>query len=547
MISEIMPVEVTAESPLAKALQEAMHPKLMEMGWSSGSDDGTLSEYIILMLANGKSQDQIASELSNDLLDLGPEDQGATAFAGWLFQQVDSINARLNGTSNTNGSAPAAAQDESMQHDNMIEATDHDAEMGDASTGGSATMYDKPYRSANKPDNFLTKSSPTGPKAMRNGHAKNGRGGRMANQINKTMGHSTDSALHRVRSGPGSGRINSHSREPPKGPRSQNLQRGLQMAAQRPMPGMQMSNTPMGGPMGQAPQLGGVMSTQDQMQFMATLAETAQAMAFQMQQLGSMNPGMFPQGAQNGGFVPGAKFHRGGGHFHDKRHHNGNRMQSNNSHDSQAGDSSHVATGGERKDTDMEGEGSKGVSKVQCKFDIMCTKTECPFAHHSPGAKPGDPLPEIDMETDCSFGVRCANSKCNGRHPSRAKRANFQAEQDCLYGPWCSNPSCAFKHPPPGTKECRHGGDCKTPDCTFWHTKMECKHTPCKNALCKYKHKDGQREYAVRGNVWTANGEKKEHVSERKFVQDEGAEEEVIIPGSTVEISAESADSAMIT
>jgi hypothetical protein len=68
-----MAVQVTLNTPLAEALNNVVQPKLVDVGWSIGGlDDSALSEYIILMLVNGKTQDQIASELSNDLLNLGP-------------------------------------------------------------------------------------------------------------------------------------------------------------------------------------------------------------------------------------------------------------------------------------------------------------------------------------------------------------------------------------------------------------------------------------------------------------------------------------------
>ena len=62
---------------------------------------------------------------------------------------------------------------------------------------------------------------------MRNGSGpKSARGGRMLNNLNKQMDNN-DAALHRVRGSQGSGRINSHSREPPKGPRGANVGRGV--------------------------------------------------------------------------------------------------------------------------------------------------------------------------------------------------------------------------------------------------------------------------------------------------------------------------------
>lgn len=95
-----MAVEVTLNTPLADALSDVVQPKLSEIGWNTGGlDDSALGEYIILMLVNGKSQEQIAAELSNDLLNLEPDNSGAIDFSRWLFEQVDVLNTQLNGTS----------------------------------------------------------------------------------------------------------------------------------------------------------------------------------------------------------------------------------------------------------------------------------------------------------------------------------------------------------------------------------------------------------------------------------------------------------------
>ena len=108
-----MAVEVALNTPLADALTNVVQPKLSEVGWSTGGlDDSALGEYIILMLVNGKTQDQIAVELSNDLLNLPPEDTGATEFAKWLFEQVDVLHNQLNGVSISQQTSATASHQE---------------------------------------------------------------------------------------------------------------------------------------------------------------------------------------------------------------------------------------------------------------------------------------------------------------------------------------------------------------------------------------------------------------------------------------------------
>ncbi|KAI4182677.1 MAG: hypothetical protein LQ346_006529 [Caloplaca aetnensis] len=133
-----MSIEVLLNTPLADALSNVVQPKLTEIGWNTGGlDDSALGEYIILMLVNGKTQDQIAAELSNDLLSLGPEDTGATDFATWLFEQVHTLNAQLQGSSAPQEQQPSQGQangEGQMRDDNgQSEASrSQDADMGEA-------------------------------------------------------------------------------------------------------------------------------------------------------------------------------------------------------------------------------------------------------------------------------------------------------------------------------------------------------------------------------------------------------------------------------
>ena len=143
-----MAVAIQANSPLAEQLSNIVQPKLVDMGWTTGGfDDSALTEYIILMLVNGKTQEQIATELSNDLLNLGPEDSGASTFAGWLFDQVNMLVANANGSLPTATEsfrtppqpipATATIHADNTQHG---DASAQDAEMGEAMDGIQGSM-----------------------------------------------------------------------------------------------------------------------------------------------------------------------------------------------------------------------------------------------------------------------------------------------------------------------------------------------------------------------------------------------------------------------
>lgn len=123
-------------TPMAEALSHRIQPKLVEIGWSVGDDDSSpLSEYICLMLVNGKSQSQIASELSGDLLGLGQNDSSTTEFAKWLFAQVEELQRESGGdpaasTSDENAGAGGDQNDQNQQHQSGD--MDMDMSMGDA-------------------------------------------------------------------------------------------------------------------------------------------------------------------------------------------------------------------------------------------------------------------------------------------------------------------------------------------------------------------------------------------------------------------------------
>lgn len=130
-----MPATVAPETPLAEALANVVQPKLVEMGWSSDSgEDSALAEYVILMLVNGKTQEQIAEELSNDLLNLGEGDTQAIDFSRWLFEQVEVLNNKINGVASVPDAAPAAQALPTSSNQNVFGVQDQqDATMGEAS------------------------------------------------------------------------------------------------------------------------------------------------------------------------------------------------------------------------------------------------------------------------------------------------------------------------------------------------------------------------------------------------------------------------------
>lgn len=518
---------VVLGTPLADALSSIVPPKLVEMGWSQeGADDSALTEYVVLMLVNGKTQEQIADELSNDLLSGEGDKQDVLNFSNWLFEQVENLNRQLNG-----GAAPDASAQPNQETATAMDSTpgaDHqDMQMGD-DTGQSDSVYVflKDFKITGRDTNRKF-NRPTGPKSMRNN--RQGGRGRILGQINRNLDRSGDSMLHRVRGQQGAGRINTHGRDFGKGPRGQHGQPGPgRMGHGRHMGQMQPGGQMQGNPASNIMQ----MTPQNQMQFMALLEEQARMMAQFMP--GMMPPAVNPAFQQGSSQPQRSLFERV---ERQQQHSGGNFMN----RAAQNGVASQAATRGAGGDHDMDmtsdqapkdSEQGEANTDSICRFNLRCTKKDCPYAHQSPAAPEGT---LVDPTDHCPFGAACKNKKCTGRHPSPAVKSSHQSEEICRFFPHCTNPHCSFKHP--SMPLCRNGADCSTAGCKFTHLTTACKFNPCLNRNCPYKHSEGQRG-SFPDKVWTADGSQgkdKPHVSERKFIDDENTQEELIKPEASAE------------
>jgi nuclear polyadenylated RNA-binding protein NAB2 len=359
---------------------------------------------------------------------------------------------------------------------------------------------------------MLTLGSPTGPRSMRNGNFRGGREKRMLGQMSKAMNRQGDNVLHRVR-GNGNERINTHGRAPPTGPRT-GQGRLPRNNMNRQAASIQAGLEGMGGPAGSQFFMQGA-GQPSQMDLVAMLEQQNQMMFQLSQQL--MNGG----GGHNGGY--GGHRGRGGNRSQDQNRNNF-RKHHNQNQNNQNADGSKPEGSGDGEDVDMSGNKREppNPDETVCKYNLNCTNRDCKFAHQSPAAPHGT---TVDVSDVCSFGAACKNRKCVGRHPSPAQRTAHQSEQDCKFFPNCQNPRCPFKHP--SMPLCRNGADCTTPNCKFTHVKTKCKFNPCLNPHCAFLHEEGQQG-GFKDKVWTSEPTK-EHVSERKFVDDQ-AQEEVIKP-----------------
>ena len=290
------------------------------------------------------------------------------------------------------------------------------------------------------------------------------------------------------------------------------------------------------------------MTPQQQMQLMAMYEEQARMMSqiFSPQQQQMFIPGVVQQGMNSGlgnggsaGQQPGRSlFERVKGapqqqhsHLHRGFQQNRGGFQLHTKPDTAVtSDGIDAANIADISSMEVESAQQKPPEETVCRFNLTCTKQDCPYAHQSPAAPPGI---TIDMNDVCPFGAACMNRKCVARHPSPAQKLAHKSEQDCKFSINCKNPTCPFRHPT--MPMCRNGADCRIEGCKFTHVKIPCRFNPCKNPSCPYKHAEDQKG-VYPDKVWVADAdEEKKHVSERKFIGDDAGEEELIVPDAKIE------------
>lgn len=382
---------------------------------------------------------------------------------------------------------------------------------------------------------------PRGPKGLHGGRPA-GRGGRGG-----ASGKTGDAALHRVR---GNDRISTHVRGAPKGPR--NTQgRDVRPGMQKALNGMGMGGPPQGmqNPMmmngGQQGPGMMQMSPQQQMEFMAMMEHQTRMLA----QLSGMMPGganAFPQGGNQQNSQGRSLFDRvepgrgrGGARGRGRGGSNQNghiKSPTKQADQDTAMEADSQTTGAETSSMDVQQNAESerkplDPSTTMCHFNLRCTNKDCSYVHQSPAAPEGT---IVDMSDNCAFGAACKNFKCVGKHPSPAQVKAFQAQELCKFFPNCTKPNCPFKHPT--MPVCRFGASCKTPNCQFTHLQTPCRFNPCTNMRCPYQHEPGQQklpsfaDYSWTPDKQTDSAEAKEHVSDRKFVDEQAGEEELIKP-----------------
>lgn len=479
---------LTLGTPLAEALSNQIQPKLVDIGWSVGGEDSSpLSEYICLMLVNGKSQEQIAQELSGDLLGLPPGDNSATDFARWLFAKVDELSKTVGSDSQQPVQPPQQVQHQQQQHQQHHPQQhlqhhshdlpqEHQSEQVDMQNGNGG-IEDEAMQDGGTMERDLvygihatlscikltTGSRPSAPKAMRQPNSS-----RLMNQLSKAMERQpNEQSLHRVRQQPSERIDKFKARDPPRGPASNrpNYRNGR--------PPFGQNGRGRAGPTFQPaipPSVFANMNPQQQMAFFQMYQQQSQMMGPYMPPGGrGFGPPIGPNGqpmlmggedAYGNNFVVPLRAPPGPSLF--ERIENPPDMQSQNRFDNNHNGfrNNHNGTNNSEQDavdeTMEEGTGDESSGKPEetpCLYGTHCTKADCIYGHPPPAAAAfGGPKRTYISGEKCPFGAGCKNRKCTGSHPSPAsakttggKLGAAKIDQDCKFFPNCTNPSCPFK------------------------------------------------------------------------------------------------------
>ena len=89
-------LEMILQSRFAETLLQSIEKRIAELGWKSGDyPDSALAEYFALIIKNGKSEESLAGELADDLLNDPPSLPEAMSFVVWLFAEVKDVETQL--------------------------------------------------------------------------------------------------------------------------------------------------------------------------------------------------------------------------------------------------------------------------------------------------------------------------------------------------------------------------------------------------------------------------------------------------------------------
>ncbi|KAK4055339.1 mRNA-binding protein nab2 [Microbotryomycetes sp. JL201] len=547
--------DVVPGTPQAQKLQDAIQKQLAFLGWST-EDDSVMAEYVLVMIGNRKTPEQISTELS-DLIG-GDFD---SSFVSWLFDEVDKHYPKAQPT------APAQ-QDQAQARSPPNDARQQSNGGGNNSSNRnlfgaavSGVKRDARDMEGSEQQNSNQRQRRDGPAGR--GGMTNGNGG-------------SRSLLDRM--GPRPQRGGRSLQGPPVGMPPQAfdmisqainaVRNGAHPSALAGIPFPALASHPLAGTLPP-----GVMQQ-------AQAAAMAQAQAFAaMQNAWSMPfgangpppPGFNPQAAP---FQPigapggpsGPRGLRAGPNTPGPRPANGAPRPT-------ATSSAPAAVVLPKKPAD----------EAICTYGVKCTKPQCQYSHPSPVATEESGL--VLSSEACPKQLECDDKDCPKSHVSPAQKADSTrektsvnakgettfvpppkpatapvadptsipgaGERPCKFGGACTRPNCVFLHPwdsrgdpanAGGKVPCYFGANCTRPDCHYGH--------PPNRPHPHSKHFGKSVHHATKYSAtFNSSTKPKEHIGEwpkedsthvserlKRFANadKDGQDGEKIIPGETV-------------
>lgn len=138
-------------------------------------------------------------------------------------------------------------------------------------------------------------------------------------------------------------------------------------------------------------------------------------------------------------------------------------------------------------------EDAKVIKFEWCPENLKCTNPGCDKAHSSLSkikpvqqSQPAQQQVERSLEA-CKFGSRCTNRYCKFRHA--------KSHILCRDGENCQRIDCLFTHPI--NEECRFGEGCKNPNCIFKHSNGKAAAASLPTGNLTWTNKTNERQFAV--------------------------------------------------
>ncbi|SLM35528.1 ef hand domain protein [Lasallia pustulata] len=89
-------LKMILQSRFAETLLQSIEKRIAELGWKSGDNpDPALAQYFVVIVKNGMSEESLAGEIADDLLNDPPSLPEAMSFAVWLFSEVKDVETQL--------------------------------------------------------------------------------------------------------------------------------------------------------------------------------------------------------------------------------------------------------------------------------------------------------------------------------------------------------------------------------------------------------------------------------------------------------------------